>query len=102
MIFLTDKYNNANLIDHTRVKSIRVVRSVLRAKTFALPGPCDATIITQKLFEAHFGKTLKITILTDSATLFNDMMRNEPTTEKQLKIGINVSTETYKEEIKIT
>lgn len=36
MIFLTDKYNNANVIDHDSKTSRRVVRSVLGAETFAL------------------------------------------------------------------
>lgn len=45
MIFLTDKYNNANLEDYASMKSRRVVRSVIGAETFALADSCDAAIL---------------------------------------------------------
>lgn len=50
MIFLIDKYNNADIIDYTNIKSRRVVRSVLEAETFALADTYDiATIIQHDL-----------------------------------------------------
>lgn len=75
MIFLTDKYNNVHLIGYTSVKSLMVVISVLGEETFALAGACDAAIILQHELKSILNKTVKITMLTDSATLFNVKIR---------------------------
>lgn len=82
MIFLTDKYNNANLIYYTIINYKRVVRSVLGSKTLALADACDASILIQKYLKSKLKKTLKIKVLTDSLTQFNLMIRNAPTTKK--------------------
>lgn len=81
MIFSTDKYNNENLIKYASVKSRRVIRSVLGADMFALEDACDAAILLQHDLNIIINKTLKISLLTDSATIFNFIIRNAPTTE---------------------
>ena len=83
LIFLADKNNNTNLIDYASIKSQRVVRSVLGAETLGLADACDAAIMIQHDLKLMLKKTLKITVLTDSATLFNVLMRNGNTTEKK-------------------
>lgn len=95
IIFLTDKNNNANPIDYVRIKSRRVVRSVLGAETFALADACDNAILIQHDLQGSLNKKVKIKILTDSTTLFNLMIRNASTTEKRLMIDIKATTEAY-------
>lgn len=45
MIFLTEKYDNTNLIEYASTKSMRVIRYILKKAKFALAGACDASII---------------------------------------------------------
>lgn len=47
MIFLTEKYDNANLIDYASDKSRRLIMSVLVSETFALADASDSAIIIQ-------------------------------------------------------
>lgn len=44
MIFFTCNYNNSNLIYYAIIKSYRVFRSLLEAKTFSLADGCDSAI----------------------------------------------------------
>lgn len=99
MIFITEEYNNTNPIDYASVKSRRLVRSVLGLEMFALPDACDPNILLQQDLKSIVNKTLKITVLTDRATLFHVMTRNAPTTEKRLRVDIKSTREAYNEEI---
>lgn len=47
MIFLTDKFHNANLIDFVIIKSKCSLRYVLRDETFALSDECEKAITIQ-------------------------------------------------------
>lgn len=67
-----------------------MVQSVLGAQTFDISDAFDAVIIIQRDF-----KVMKITVLTDSATLFNILIRNSGATEKRLMIDIKASREAY-------
>lgn len=95
MIILTEKYNNANLIDYASIKSRQVVRSVQGAETFTVADACDAAILIQHNLKSILNKTLQITAFTDSATLLNVMIRNHLTTEKGLMIDIKAAREAY-------
>lgn len=99
MIFLIDKYNNDNLIYYASVKSRKVVRSVLGAETFSMADSCDTANMKHHNLKHILGIDLKITILIDSAALFDVMIRNAPTTGKRLKIDNEAATKAYDEEI---
>lgn len=60
---------------------------------------CDTAIIMQHELKHILGRTLETTVLTDSASLFNVMIRNEPITEKRLMIYSKEEREAYDEEI---
>lgn len=76
IIFLTDKYKNANVIVYRRIKSRHVLTSVLGAETFALVDALDVAILVQHDLRSILKIPLKIIVLTDSAILFNLMIRN--------------------------
>lgn len=54
----------------------------LGAENFTLAETCDEAIILQHELKTILDKTLKITVLTDSATIINVLIRNAPTTQK--------------------
>lgn len=95
MISITDKYNNTNGIDYTSIKSRRLIRSALAEESFALADACDAAILIQKYLKIILKRTLKIIVLTDSATLFNSMIRNTPTNVEILFLYIKAAKEAY-------
>ena len=72
---------------------------MLGAETFALADACDAAILIQHDLKSLLNRKVKIKILTDSATLFNVMVRNASTTEKRLMIDIKAAREAYNEDI---
>lgn len=69
------------------------------AQTFALADECDAAMLRHHDLKSIPDKTLKTTILTDSATLFNFLIRNTATAEKCLMIDIKAARESYNEKI---
>lgn len=79
MIFLTDKNITASLIDYSRIKSRRVVRSSLGAITF---GMADASIVLKHDIKKITAHDLNIKVLTDGETLFNVIVQNASTTER--------------------
>lgn len=82
MILLIGKYNNTNVIEYSIIKSRRVVRLVPGAEKIALADACNDELLIQHDLKHILKKTIIITVLTDCATLFNVMIRNTSTTEK--------------------
>lgn len=99
MILLTYKDKKANLIDYTSVKYLCVVASVLGAETFPLADAFKNAILLQHYLKIILNRTLKIALLSHSATLFNVMTRNAPTTENRFMVGIKAAQEAYNNEI---
>lgn len=56
---MTEKYDNADLIDYAIIKSRQVVRSVLESERFTLMETCDDEIIIQHDLKHILGRTLK-------------------------------------------
>lgn len=98
-IFISDKSNNANLIDFASVNPRRVVRSALGADKFGLADACDASILIRQDLRLILKQTLKILILTDSERLFSVIICSGQTTEKRLMIDIKAAREAYNEVI---
>lgn len=73
---MADKNSNTNFIYYASIKSRKVLISVLVAERFGLADACDAEIIVQHDLKSMLKKILKITMLIDSATLFNDLIGN--------------------------
>lgn len=67
------------------------MRCALGTETFGMIDACEAEVTIQ-LDQRHiFRQTFKIVILTDSETIFNFIIGNEPTTEKRLMIDTKAS-----------
>lgn len=77
---MSDKDNNANLVDFTIVKSGKVARSALGVETFGLADACGAAIIIRHHLKMILNRTLNVILLTDSETLFNFIISNGQTT----------------------
>lgn len=99
MIFLTDKYNNSNIIDYGSLKSRRLFLSVLGAETFALVYACNAATLLQHDLQNIPNKTLKITFLSDSAKIFDIKIINARTTENCVMVDIKAGRESYNGDI---
>lgn len=99
LIILADKYNKANLIDYASIKSRRFVRYVLGAESFALANASDAAELLQHDLKNMLNKTLQITILNESPTLFTFLIKNATTTEKRRMIDIKAFIQAYNDEI---
>lgn len=80
-LFLTGKYDNANLMDFASITSKRVIRSLLGAKTFLLADLCDTAVIIQHYLKRILVIILKITISTYISALLNVFIRTATTTE---------------------
>lgn len=94
-ISLSDNHKIAPAIDYSRIKSQRIVRSVLGADIFGLADTSDAAITFQHDTNQIIQKCLKINTFIDSETLFNIFIRNESTTERKLVIDVKAAREVY-------
>lgn len=80
-ILLTYNTGTVYVVDYSNIKLGRLVQSVLGAETFGLADAYDVVIL-------HHGdkmilrRTLTITLLTESATLYNLLITNSPTIQK--------------------
>lgn len=99
MIYITDKNNTAPLIYYSSIKSRRIVRSVLGAEKFGMADACDSSIILKHEIKKIKGESIKINIITDSETLFDDIILNTSTIERRLMIDIKAAREAYNEVI---
>lgn len=70
------------MLNFCNTKSRRVVRSALVAKTFRMADACDDSIIIQQELTEILKKNLEIKILTDSEQIFNVVIRNAPSQNK--------------------
>lgn len=95
LIFLADKNNNGNVNDYGSIKSSRVVRSVLGAKSYGSADEFDDANIIKEYQKAMFKKIFNITILTESATKFNVVICNESSNEKRLMMDVKIGVEAY-------
>lgn len=84
-----------NIIDYWIIKYRRAAPSVLGSKTFEQFDASDVAIIINYYLNAIIQKTLKITALTNCATLFNSLIRNAPPTKKWIRVDLKAEGEAY-------
>lgn len=68
-------------------------------ETFGFADACVAAFIMHQCLRKNHMQTLKIVILTDSKTVFNNIIRNGSTMEKRLMIDIKGAREANDEGI---
>lgn len=79
MILLTDKHNNANLIDYAMIKFRLVVYSEFGGISFELEETHNPLTIIRHDLKHNLEIQLKTKILYESSRLFNSMIANAPT-----------------------
>ena len=95
MILLTDSSGSANVLHFNSYKSKRVVRSVLGGETYAFADAFDISFTIRHDLRNTLQKDIKLTLLTDSMSLFKVIVNSSITTEKRLMIHISAVREAY-------
>ena len=95
MIVLADKNGKANIMHYNSYKSKRVVRSVLGGDTYAFADAFDIAFHLRHDLKRLLQKEIKLTLLTDSMSLFKIIINSTVTTEKRLMIDIAAVREAY-------
>lgn len=67
---------------------------VVSTETFGLNDSYYSAIVIQKTLDKIISKRIKIKILTDIDTLFNFIIRNASTNERQLIFNVNAAIKT--------
>ena len=95
MIVLSDSSGRANLMHYNSYKSKRVVRSVLGGEMYAFADAFDAAFSIRHDLQRLLKKDVRLTLLTDSMSLFKVIVNSTITTEKRLMIDISAVREAY-------
>ena len=86
MIVLSDSSGRANLMHYNSYKSKRVVRSVRGGEMYAFDDAFDAAFSIRHDLQRLLKKDVRLTLLTDSMSLFKVIVNSTITTEKRLMI----------------
>jgi hypothetical protein len=92
-IFLTDKTGRCNLVHASSHKCRRVTRSILGGEVLAFADAFDYAYTLRHNLEHMFGKSIPLSMLTDSKFLFDVISKSSSTLEGRLMIDITVSRE---------
>ena len=95
IVVLTDATGTANVLHYNSYKSKRVVRSVLGGETYAFADVFDVAYSIRHDLRKILQKDVKLTLLTDSMSLFKVIINSSVTTEKRLMIDISAVREAY-------
>ena len=95
VILLADDENNVHFIDFGSKKSTRVVRSIMAGEMYAFVLGFDRAFIIKHDFQEMLGKSIPITMLTDSKQVFDSMTKSKPTTERRLMIDLHATKDSY-------
>jgi len=90
-----DKTNTCHVLHHSSHKSRRVTRSVLWGDVYAFADAFDRACMIQREFQNMLGKSIPLTMFTDSKSLFDVITKCSITTEKRLMIDIKSVREAY-------
>lgn len=95
VICLADKFNKANVLHYTSVKSKRVTRSVLAAELFAAVAAFDYSSTLRGTINEVFGRIIPLVLFTDSKSLYDCLVGINSTTEKRLLIDLCMLRQSY-------
>ena len=95
IILLADDKNNCHILHYCSRKSSRVVRSVLASEVYAFADAFDMAYTLRQNLTKILCRTVKLTMLTDSKSLFDIITKCSQTTEKRLMIDIAIVKEAY-------
>ncbi len=95
IVLLTDKTNTCHVLHYSSHKSRRVTRSVLGGEVYAFADAFDRAYIIKREFQNMLGKSIPLTMFTDSKSLFDVITKCSITTEKRLMIDIKSVREAY-------
>lgn len=95
VILLTDRTRRVNWLHYSSYKSKRIVRSVLGGETYAFADGFDFGFTLRHDLQRITGRKIPITMLTDSQSLFNVIVKASSTTERRLMIDIRATREAY-------
>lgn len=91
IVLLCDGNDNCNVIKFRSFKSKRVVRSVLGAEVYSFAEAFDAAFVIKTDLERILDTELPLSMLTDSNSLFDVMVKPSFTTEHRLMIDLQVA-----------
>lgn len=95
LVTLTDQSGKSNILHFTSYKSKRVVRSVLAGETHAFADAFDVAFTMRHELRKVIGKEVRLTMLTDSMSLFKVIINSSVLSEKRLMIDISAARQAY-------
>lgn len=95
IILLCDDSEKANVLHYSSYKSKRIVRSVLGGEVHAFADAYDATFTIRNDLKRLLKRDSKLTVLTDSMSLFKVVINSSTMTEARLMIDIPAAREAY-------
>lgn len=95
VIALADKFNRANILHYSSVKSKRVTRSVLASELFAAVLAFDHASTIRLALNKIFGRLIPHILYTDSKSLYDSLVGINSTTEKRLLIDLCMLRQAY-------
>lgn len=95
-ILLCDESNRCHVLDFSRKKSKRIVRSIMAAEVYAFMDVFDVMTVIVSDYVMLLHKQIPVIMFTDSKKLFDNINRGKRTTEKRLVIDIKSAGEAYK------
>jgi len=95
IVLLCDGYNKANVLHFSSYKSKRVTRSVLGAEMYALADGFGYAYCAKMELERVLEQHIPITLLTDSKSLFDEIVTSSIPREKRLFIDLACVRDAY-------
>ena len=95
VVVLADGTGRSNILHFSSYKSKRVVRSVLAGETHAFADAFDVAFTMRHELRRLIGKEVKMTMLTDSMSLFKVIINSSVFTGKRLMIDISAARQAY-------
>lgn len=90
-----DKSNRANITDYTSFKAKQVTRIVVAGKLFALVLAFDFASTVRAASTNVFGRTIPMTLFTDSKSLYDRVEKMSSTTADHVLIELKVLCEAF-------
>jgi hypothetical protein len=95
IVFLTDGTGRCNLVHASSHKCRRVTRLILGGEVLAFADAFDYAFTLRHDLEHMLGRSIPLSMLTDSKSLFDVISKSSTTLERRLMIDIAVSREAY-------
>lgn len=95
VMVLVDRYSNANTIHWSSNKCKRVTRSVLASELYGMAHGFDLAACVKATLELILGIEIKLTLCTNSKSLYNCLTKLGTTQEKRLMIDVMALRQAY-------